>query len=214
MCGIAGVYERNGSALDSEAARSMGLTMTHRGPDNFGVSSIGSVAMSHNRLSLLDLSDAASQPFGDSRYLLSYNGEIYNFKEIRSGLERDHGVRFRTASDTEVLYFSLIHDGVDKCLSKIEGMFAFSFYDRAADRLLLARDRLGIKPLYYYESNGAIYWASEVKAIASALDLTPDPIRTLFATNNMGEKSVEYTLFKGIRSVEPGTFLSFNKSGE
>jgi asparagine synthase (glutamine-hydrolysing) len=93
-------------------------------------------------------------------------------------------------------------------------MFAFAFYDRAENNLLLARDRLGIKPLYYLESKGNLYWASEIKAIAQVLDLAPDPIRTFCAVNNMGEKSTEHTLFKGLRSVRPGTYLSVNGSGE
>lgn len=214
MCGIAGVYSQTDRSPDQERVRVMGQTMTHRGPDNFGLSSSGPVAMSHNRLSLLDLSEAANQPFGNEDYLLSYNGEIYNFKEIRKRLEDEYGIRFSTTSDTEVLYHSLINDGIDRCVQQLQGMFAFAFFDKANKRLVLARDRMGIKPLYYYESDGNLYWASEVKAIAGALDLLPDPIRTFFAVNNMGEKSTEHTLFKGLRSVKPGTYLLLNGTGE
>jgi len=214
MCGIAGIYNQNGGQPNLDIVKLMGETMTHRGPDNFGLSKSGRVAMSHNRLSLLDLSSAANQPFGNQDHLLSYNGEIYNFKEIRSRLQDEFGIVFATTSDTEVLYYALIKYGVDRCLKELKGMFAFAFYDKSKNSLLLARDRLGIKPLYYLETKGNVYWASEVKAIAQVLDLAPDPIRTFFAVNNMGEKSTEYTLFKGLRSVKPGTYLSINGSGE
>ncbi len=192
----------------------MGQTMTHRGPDNFGLSTSGRVAMSHNRLSHLDLSNAANQPFGDQDHLLSYSGEIYNFKEIRSRLQDEFGIVFTTTSDTEVLYHALIEYGIEKCLKALQGMFAFGFYDKSRDTVFLARDRLGIKPLYYLESGSEVYWSSEIKAIAQTLDLAPDPIRTFLAVNNMGEKSTEYTLFKGLRSVKPGTYLEINAHGQ
>lgn len=214
MCGIAGIYNQNGGRPDLDVVRLMGQTMTHRGPDNFGLATSGRVAMSHNRLSLLDLSNAGNQPFGNEDYLLSYNGEIYNFKEIRTRLQDEFGIAFATTSDTEVLYHALIKYGVSRCLKELKGMFAFAFYDKSRNNLLLARDRLGIKPLYYLESEGNVYWSSEIKAIVQVLDLAPDPIRTFFAVNNMGEKSTEYTLFKGLRSVKPGTYLEINGSGE
>lgn len=214
MCGIAGVYSESIGTPDEDLVRAMGLSMTHRGPDNFGFSTAGKVVMSHNRLSLLDLSSAANQPFGNADHLLAYNGEIYNFKEIRTRLKAEFNIQFATTSDTEVLYHSLINDGVDECLRQLKGMFAFAFYDKSKNRLLLARDRMGIKPLYYTESAGKTYWASEVKAIAQTLDLKPDPIRTLFAINNAAEKSSEFTLFKRIKAVNPGTYLELNGSGK
>ncbi|MCO6509290.1 MAG: asparagine synthase (glutamine-hydrolyzing) [Aridibacter famidurans] len=214
MCGIAGTYALAKGRPDLESARKMGELMQHRGPDNFGFASLGSVAMAHNRLSLLDLSDAANQPFRTERYLLAYNGEIYNFRQIRERLETENGIKFRTTSDTEVLFQSLIVDGTDKCLLQLRGMFAFAFYDTEEDRLVLARDRMGIKPLYYFERAGTLYWASEIKAIASELDLQPDALRTLFAVNNLAEKSNRFTLFKGLRSVNPGSYLQFDGSGK
>lgn len=210
MCGIAGVYRKSGGDLPIEILKKMGLTMEHRGPDNFGLSERKKIAMTHNRLSLLDLSAAANQPFTNSRYTLSYNGEIYNFKQIKAELEEKYQIEFKTTSDTEVLFYSLIHQGIDKCLQQLQGMFAFAFYDEPEDRLWLARDRVGIKPLYTYQFGDSFYWASEIKAFAKALDLNPDPIRTLFAANNMAEKSTEFTLFKDVRSVAPGTYLEIN----
>ena len=213
MCGIAGVFQRSGGEASLETAKRLGLEMTHRGPDNFGVELRRKVAMAHNRLSLLDLSEAANQPFSNRRYSLVYNGEIYNFQENRTRLQNEFGVEFKTTSDTEVLFHSLALDGIDKCLRTTRGMFAFAFYDEVEETLWLARDRVGIKPLYYYESNGAFYWASEIKALARVLELQPDPVRTLFAANNLGEKSPEFTLFKGIKSIRPGSYLQVKKSG-
>ncbi|QQS42014.1 MAG: asparagine synthase (glutamine-hydrolyzing) [Acidobacteriota bacterium] len=213
MCGISGTYAHSKGEADLEPARKMGELMRHRGPDNFGCAKLGKVAMAHNRLSLLDLSDAANQPFRTDRYLLAYNGEIYNFRQIRKRLEEEKGIRLSTTSDTEVLFQSLIVDGIDKCLTQLRGMFAFAFYDAEKDRLILARDRMGIKPLYYFENAGTLYWASEIKAIASVLNLKPDPVRTLFAVNNLAEKSTEFTLFSGLRSVNPGSYVEFRSGG-
>jgi asparagine synthase (glutamine-hydrolysing) len=207
MCGISGIYQRDGHAPSVEVARVMGELMVHRGPDNLGFINRKKIAMSHNRLSLLDLSAASNQPFSNGRYLLSYNGEIYNFRQVRQRLEREYNVEFKTTSDTEVLFYSLIHDGVGECLKQIKGMFAFAFYDEENDELLLARDRMGIKPLYYYQTDDHFYWSSEIKAIALPLGLSPDPVRTLFSANNMAEKSPEYTLYKGLFSVNPGAYL-------
>ncbi len=214
MCGIAGVYNQSAGRASLEMAKEMGLVMIHRGPDNFGYQLRGRIAMAHDRLSLLDLSEAANQPFANDRYMLCYNGEIYNFKAIREELEREHNVEFKTSSDTEVLFHSLICYGIDETLNRINGMFAFAFYDSDRDRLFLARDRMGIKPLYYYHKSNSLFWASETKAIAKALDLTPDPIRTLHAAANTGEKSIEHSLFKGIFSVNPGCYVTLDANSE
>ena len=214
MCGIAGIFQRNGGHASLETVKKIGLTMTHRGPDNFGIEERGKVVMAHNRLSLLDLSAAANQPFSNGRYSLIYNGEIYNFRQLREELIRKYGIEFVTTSDTEVLFYSLIHEGVDECLSKLQGMFAFAFYDEVDEVLWLARDRMGIKPLYYYAENGSLYWASEIKALVKTLGLKPDPIRTLFSVNNMAEKSAEYTLFKNLWLLTPGSYLRIDSKDE
>lgn len=213
MCGISGMYKLGDGQASLETVKKIGLAMTHRGPDNFGCDLRGRVAMAHNRLSFLDLSEAANQPFSNERYSLIYNGEIYNFQQIRSNLEQKYGIRFTTTSDTEVLFRSLIHDGIDECLKQIEGMFAFAFYDQVDEVLWLARDRMGIKPLYYYRTHDGFYWASEIKALAKTLGLKPDPIRTIFSANNMAEKSTEYTLFKDLRSLKPGSYLKIDSTG-
>lgn len=207
MCGIAGVYQLNGRKVPIEAVEAIGALMNHRGPDNFGFTSFEKLGFSHNRLSLLDLSSAANQPFKNEDYVLTFNGEIYNFFQIRERLTRDYGVQFKTTSDTEVLFYSLINHGIEETLKQIKGMFAFAFYDKSKNELWLARDRLGIKPLYYIQHNGGFYWSSEVKALARTLDLKPDPLKTVLSINGMAEQSVEFTLFKGLYPIKPGTFV-------
>lgn len=207
MCGIAGIFQKNGHSVSLETIETMGSLMTHRGPDNFSCAAFGKVALAHNRLSLLDLSPAGNQPFKTDDYALVYNGEIYNFREIRTRIEQKFGVEFKTTSDTEALFYSLIHEGVETCLKNLRGMFAFAFYDKTRNELWIARDRLGIKPLYYFQKGTEFYWSSEIKSLALALDLKPDPVKTLFALNGIAEKSNEYTLYKEIVPVKPGSFL-------
>ncbi len=208
MCGIAGIYEQNGNRVSLEMVETMGNLTAHRGPDNFSFLGFNEhLGLAHNRLSFLDLSAAANQPFKDENYALIYNGEIYNFREIREHLTKTYNVRFKTTSDTEVLFNSLIHDGIENCLKQLHGMFAFAFYDNIKDELWLARDRLGIKPLFYYQKNKTFYWSSEIKALAQTLHLKPDPLKTLFSINGSTETSNEYTLFNDILPVKPGSYL-------
>lgn len=215
MCGIAGIYERNGRCVSLETVETMGRAMFHRGPDNF--SSLGftnNVGLAHNRLSFLDLSSAANQPFKNENQALVYNGEIYNFKQIRERLGREHDIRFNTTSDTEVLFYSLIYDGIENCLKQLRGMFAFAFFDKVKGELLLGRDRYGIKPLYYVVKDKTFFWSSEIKPLAKALGLKPDPLKTLFSLNGIAERSNEYTLFNDIRPIKPGTFLKVTSTDE
>ncbi len=214
MCGISGIFNANGNQVQVETLKVMGLCTTHRGPDNFGCITYKNLGMTHNRLSLLDLSENANQPFENDTFVLTYNGEIYNYLQIRERLIKENNVEFKTTSDTEVLFHSLIHDGVDECLKQIKGMFAFAFYDKEKDKLYLVRDRLGIKPLYFCQKENNFYWASEVKAIAKALHLKPDPIRTLFSVNGIAEKSSEYTLYKGLFPVKPGSYVVIEPNAE
>jgi asparagine synthase (glutamine-hydrolysing) len=185
----------------------MGKIVTHRGPDNFSVITDNNVGFAHNRLSILDLSPNANQPFVSDSHILAYNGEIYTYREIRRELQEEHGVTFKSTSDTEVLFHSLVHFGVDESLQKIKGMFAFAFYDRRTGVLILARDRFGIKPLYYIKDQTGFYWASEIKVLSKTLNLTPEPIKTLFALGGQGERSKRNTLFRGVFSLEPGSYL-------
>ncbi len=209
MCGIAGIYQQNEKRAPIEIAETLGTFMDHRGPDDFSCFGFEKIAMAHSRLSHLDLSTAANQPFRNQNYSLVYNGEIYNFKELRTQLKKEFDVRFKTTSDTEVLFHALIQLGVDECLERIRGMYAFAFYDKQKHELTLVRDRLGIKPLFYLQRDERVFWSSEVKAIANVLAIKPDPLRTLFSIGGHVETSTEYTLFGDIRPVKPGTYLQF-----
>jgi asparagine synthase (glutamine-hydrolysing) len=215
MCGIAGIFERNGHPVSLEMVETMGNLTFHRGPDNFSFLGFNKqLGLSHNRLSLLDLSPAANQPFRNENYALVYNGEIYNFREIRERLKKDYNVRFETTSDTEVLFYSLIHDGIENCLKQLRGMFAFAFYDGNKNELWLSRDRLGIKPLYYFQNDKSFYWSSEIKALAQTFNLKPDPLKTLFSINGIAETSNEYTLFNEILPVKPGSYLKIKSDNQ
>lgn len=207
MCGIAGVLKQPGNSVSPALLESMGKIIAHRGPDNFSLITDNNVGFAHTRLSILDLSANANQPFVNDTHILAYNGEIYNYLEIQRELQDEHCVTFKTTSDTEVLFYSLIHFGINECLQKIKGMFAFAFYDRRTGELLLARDRFGIKPLYYIKDPSGFYWASEIKVLSKTLGLTPEPIKTLFALGGQGERSKRNTLFRGVFSLEPGSYL-------
>ncbi len=179
MCGIAGYVLLNptvGGFDPSRRLRAMIGTLRHRGPDDEGVWSDDRCGLAHARLSIIDLSPAGHQPMGteDARYWVSFNGEIYNFADLRRELE-SHGRRFRSHSDTEVLIegYAVWGDGL---IDRLRGMFAFAIWDRAERRLLLARDRFGKKPLYWAMVGGALVFGSEIKAILAwpGVDRTPD----------------------------------------
>src|SRR5918993_432052 len=151
MCGITGVICKRG--VDRDDVVSMTVSLRHRGPDAQGIfiNSDNTVALGHTRLSVIDLTDAANQPFSsnDSRYTIIFNGEIYNYKSLRAELQSlGPQLQWRTKSDTEVVLNGFIHWGASVC-AKLEGMFAFAVYDQKEDRLFLCRDRIGKKPLYY-----------------------------------------------------------------
>jgi asparagine synthase (glutamine-hydrolysing) len=167
MCGIAGIFHPDvPKPIDPARVEAMADVLVHRGPDGSGVWVAPGIGLGHRRLSIIDLSDAAAQPMlsADRRLALSYNGEIYNFREVRGDLAA-RGHVFRTQSDTEVILAAWAQWGPD-CLAHFNGMFAFALYDAAEDSLFLARDRLGVKPLFYAEtSDGALIFASELKGL-------------------------------------------------
>lgn len=171
MCGIAGMLAASTAEVKSAAVRRMTDVMAHRGPDGQGVWTEGGVGLGHRRLAIIDLSPKGRQPMAtaDGRYVLTYNGEIYNFQEIRRDLE-SLGWSFASRTDTEALLngFAQWGPGV---VSRLNGMFAFAVWDRRERRLFLARDRYGVKPLYYGVFNGRFLFASEAKAILRAPDV-------------------------------------------
>ncbi len=167
MCGIVGFLSDGRPEQTRAAVRAMVAASRHRGPDADGSVEIplatGSLVLGHTRLSILDLSDGSRQPMhhAESGSWLIFNGEIYNFRRLRAELET-LGAKFATSGDSEVLLQALVHWG-EAALNKLEGMFAFAFWDGRS--LLLARDRVGIKPLYYYSGPRGFAFASEVKAL-------------------------------------------------
>jgi asparagine synthase (glutamine-hydrolysing) len=161
MCGIAGFYQTQ-ETLSLDDLRTMTDAQPHRGPDAAGYAVVGLAGLGHRRLSILDLSDAANQPFysADKRYVVVYNGEVYNFQELQKDLQAE----MHTTSDTEVILNAYIEWGSD-CVNRFNGMFAFAIYDSLKRELFIARDRLGIKPLYYYYQDGIFAFSSELKGL-------------------------------------------------
>ncbi|MCP5268583.1 MAG: asparagine synthase (glutamine-hydrolyzing) [Zoogloeaceae bacterium] len=165
MCGVTGLVNLNGEFVSPDILKRMTDAIAHRGPDGEGQWVEGNVGLGHRRLAVIDLSPAASQPMisADQRFVLTYNGEIYNYRELRTELEAE-GARFRSQSDSEVLLNALIQWGA-KAVGRLNGMFAFALWDRRERSLLLARDRYGIKPLYYAVVGNTLAFGSEQKAI-------------------------------------------------
>ncbi|HEY7817884.1 MAG TPA: asparagine synthetase B, partial [Vicinamibacteria bacterium] len=174
MCGIAGILNLNpGGQADPDRVERMCDVIRHRGPDDSGVWTHGGIALGSRRLSIVDVA-GGHQPMTseDGSLCIAYNGEIYNHPSLRAELE-SLGHRYRTRSDTETI-LHLYEEHGDSCLDRLRGMFAFGLWDAAAKRLLLARDRLGIKPLYYAVKDGQLLFASEIKAILASGVLSPE----------------------------------------
>src|SRR3989338_6720255 len=214
MCGI------NGFNFGSEELKKkMNSKVKHRGPDGDGVFVCDSISLGHTRLAIIDLSENAAQPmfnFDDS-LVLTFNGEIYNFQEIRSQLQQK-GYQFRSNSDSEVILNAYTEYGTE-CLQKFNGIFAFTIYDRRDNSIFLARDRVGIKPLYYYWDPSAssgqakFIFSSEIKAILEhdinrAVDF--DALNIYFRVLYV---PAPLTMFKGIRKLEAGSYLVFKNGG-
>jgi len=170
MCGITGIINLNGAPISPVILRKMTDEIEHRGPDGEGHWIEGNVGLGHRRLSIIDLSPAGHQPMisADHRYVLSYNGETYNYRELRADLEAE-GYWFRSKTDSEVVLNALAEWGTDALL-KFNGMFALALWDRKKETLLLARDRYGIKPLYYAQQGNTFSFGSEQKAILAQSD--------------------------------------------
>lgn len=164
MCGIVGVYNYSGEPVCENTLAAMTDALAHRGPDDRGIFTNDYVGFGHRRLSIIDLSEAGHQPMcsNDQNYVITYNGEVYNYRELRGELEA-LGHTFRSRSDTEVVLNAYIQWGPD-CVSKFNGMFAFGIWDKYNQKLFLARDRFGIKPLYYFQHEDTLLFASEIKA--------------------------------------------------
>ncbi len=208
MCGICGVVNWEGTP-DAEPVRAMSSTMVHRGPNADGLIIRPPAILAHRRLSIIDLSDGANQPMVDDsgRYSITFNGEIYNYRVLRTKLE-GFGIRFRTQSDTEVLLNAYIAWGLE-CLQHLNGMFAFAIWDDVDKRLFLARDRLGEKPLYYSRlAGGGIVFASELKALrrhpAVSRRINPRAVSQFLSLNYvLGDECI----LNGVQKLPPAHYL-------
>lgn len=212
MCGILGILNFNNENLNKDLVIRMRDTMYHRGPDGAGIYLNGSIALGHRRLAIIDLSETGHQPMSneDKTVFIVFNGEIYNYIELREELKKK-GHKFHSASDTEVIIHQYEEDG-ERCLEKFNGMFSFILWDSRKKNLFAARDRFGIKPLYYYLDDKKIIFASEIKAIIEDPNIKRIPNYQaisdyLFASRALGSK----TMFQNIKEVEPAHMISVNK---
>jgi len=208
MCGIAGFLTTKHEQLTTDNLLDMGNAIAHRGPDAHGEYLDTFVGLCHRRLSILDLSEAGNQPMfsSDGSIVIVFNGEIYNFLELRKELEAD-GVTFVSGTDTEVIIKLYEKHGVD-CLAKLNGMFAFALWDKHQTRLFIARDRLGKKPLYYYMDEGRFAFGSEIKAILALLDIKKeirlDAVHDFFAYQYIPDPK---SIFKHIHKLPPAHYM-------
>src|SRR5215510_2322949 len=213
MCGIVGIVNLDFTeAVDESLLKRMRDMIRHRGPDGEGLWTDGPVGLGHRRLSIVDVV-SGQQPMTneDGSCWIVYNGEIYNHAELRKPLEA-RGHRYRTRSDTETILHLFEEEG-EACVERLRGMFAFAIWDRKRGYLFLARDRLGIKPLYYASTDRELLFASEIKAILEAggigvsfnRDVLPEFLATRFVSG-------EETFFRGIYKLLPGHTLGWRVS--
>jgi len=219
MCGIAGTYRLHKSEFKSENSIHSAISnLKHRGPDdhsNIRLETKGGVLdLGHTRLAIIDLSESGCQPMsaGNGRYTITFNGEIYNYKELREELVLA-GYQFNTETDTEVLIHCWDFWG-ESCLRKLKGMFAFAIFDATNERLWLVKDAFGIKPLYYFMDNDELAFSSEIPALIKMLSKKPDYNMTscynylVFGTYDQSEE----TFFEGIKKLQPGSMMSVDLS--
>src|SRR3989339_1562484 len=218
MCGIAGIFAYHEAAPPVRAEEVLRIreAMQARGPDGAGlwVSADKRLALAHRRLSIIDLSAAGVQPMAtpDQSVRVVFNGEIYNYRELRNGLEH-RGHRFQSQSDTEVL-LHLYQEYGEAMMDRLRGMYAFAIWDQARQSLLLSRDPFGIKPLYYADDGKTLRFASQVKALLAggAEDTSPQPAghAGFFLWGYVPEP---YTLFQGVRALPAGSTLHRDLQG-
>ena len=218
MCGIAAIYAYNYPALDVDMGelRKIRDHMQARGPDGSGdwISENNRVALAHRRLAIIDLDERAAQPMvsADGRYVISYNGEIYNFKELREEL-RNKGRVFHTCSDTEVLLY-LFDEKQEAMLQDLRGMFAFVIWDKLRGRLFMARDPYGIKPLYYADDGWTLRAASQVKALLAGGKISTDPEPAgVVGFHLLGSVPEPFTLYQQIQALPAGHYLFADELG-
>jgi asparagine synthase (glutamine-hydrolysing) len=215
MCGFAGEVRTDGRLADSSAVARMAEVMATRGPDGAGVWAHGSIALGHRRLKIIDLTDAAAQPLVDSELGLTvaFNGCIYNYEALRAELAAG-GYRFFSHGDTEVLA-KAYHRWGERFVERLHGMFAFAIAERDTGRLVLGRDRLGIKPLYLAAGDGRLRFASTLPALLAGggVDTTVDPVALHHYLSFHSVVPAPHTILSGVRRVEPATVVTVEPDG-
>ncbi len=212
MCGITGIFAFNEIGRFNLPNLSLATEeLSHRGPDHQNIYVDDFVGLGHRRLSIIDLSSAGNQPMSshDGRYQIVFNGEIYNYKLLRQELI-SQGVNFKTECDTEVLLQMLIHHGTD-ALQQLNGFFAFAFYDVQKQEILLARDRYGIKPLYYFEDEDRFIFGSELKAIMKFGIEKKVNANALFTYLQLNYLPAPLSMVEGVKKLMPGQFATVEK---
>ena len=213
MCGICGIFDLSGQPVNRDMLTRMNSIIRHRGPDGAGELVDGEVGLGHRRLSIIDLGGGA-QPIGneDGNVQIVFNGEIYNFIELREQLQKAGHV-FRTQSDTEVIVHAYEEWGLD-CVSRFNGMFAFAIWDKRKRELFLARDHLGVKPLYYLKSGNRLLFASEIKSLmqdaACPREVDVAALAELFTFRYVPSPK---TLFAGVFKLPPGHWMRCSQKG-
>jgi asparagine synthase (glutamine-hydrolysing) len=205
MCGIAGIFNLNGEPVSPVQLRQMTDAISHRGPDGEGFYLDSFVGLGHRRLAILDLSPAGHQPMmtEDKQYALTYNGEIYNFRELKIELEK-LGYRFRSRTDSEVVLHAYVEWG-PACVERFNGMFALAIWDKTRQELFLARDRYGVKPLYYSFQGSTFFFASEQKAILTSSKVKREmDLEALFEYFTFQNLFTDRSLLKGIKIFPAG----------
>src|SRR5215470_9664195 len=208
MCGIYGIIDLGGQAVDPELMGKMGAVIAHRGPDDEGRYAEGPCVIGMRRLSIIDLA-GGHQPIGnaDRTLWVVCNGEIYNFRELRTELTAK-GHRFLTLSDSEVLIHAYAEYG-DQFVHRLNGMFGFALWDSRSRRLLVGRDRLGIKPIYYTTLGNKLAFATEAKALLTLPGLRPEIDPTaLQSFLELGYVPAPYSIFRDIHKLPPASVLS------
>ncbi|MBX9852760.1 MAG: asparagine synthase (glutamine-hydrolyzing), partial [Cytophagaceae bacterium] len=212
MCGIAGYYTLSGN-FERLNLEKMTRSLAHRGPDAEGIHFEKHAGLGHRRLSILDISDASNQPFysSDKRYIIVYNGEVYNFRELKDSLS----THLRTTGDTEVILELYIKHG-PSFLSMLNGMFAIAIYDTEKEELFISRDRLGVKPLYYYWDENLFLFASELKAfkcISGIPNMLNVDSSIFYDFLKLGYIPEPNTIYNNIKKFPSGTYYIIDKSG-
>ncbi|MCK4708964.1 MAG: N-acetylglutaminylglutamine amidotransferase, partial [Gammaproteobacteria bacterium] len=216
MCGIFGGLSLSGKSIDKAIVEKMSQQVARRGPDDRGEFYDGPVMLGHRRLAIIDLSEKGHQPMTDVQQNLTivFNGTIYNYPELREILMQK-GCKFQSHSDTEVILNAYAHWGA-ACVEKLHGMFAFAIWDKRTQKLFLARDRMGIKPLYYLKTDHFFFFASNPQALlkTGVCDTSIDPVSLHHLFTLHAVVPAPGTLFNGVKKCPPAHTMLLDKSGQ